>query len=128
MGVPSASARLLALLEDGGPMRVGDLAHADHSSQPTATAGVRRLEAAGWVERTADPRDARASVVRLTRSGRAALERARRARAAALEPVLEDLTRRDPQARERVVAAVAVLGDLLAIAGRPEGRALDHLI
>jgi DNA-binding MarR family transcriptional regulator len=116
LDVPSASARWLALLEESGPTRVGDLALADHSSQPTATAAIGRLVAAGWVERAGDPADARASLVLLSPSGKAALERARAARAAALEPVLEELARRDPDSLTRVGAAVRVIAELLEIA------------
>jgi len=120
LGVPFAQARLLALLEELGPTRVGDLAQADNSSQPALTVCVQRLEAAGWVQREGDPRDARASLVSLTRAGREALTEVRQARAAVLQPVLDELERRDPAARERVEAAVAVIADLLDISAHPD--------
>ena len=108
--VPSAQARLLALLDERGGMRVSGLARADHSSQPTVTAHVHRLEAAGWVGRADDPTDARASVLFLTADGRAALDRIRAARAAALDPVIARLS---GSGRDRVRLAVDVVTELL---------------
>src|SRR6476660_10135947 len=72
--VPFAQARLLALLDELGPSRVSVLAAADHSSQPTITTQLQRLEASGWVHRGSDPDDARATLVSLSEDGRAALE------------------------------------------------------
>jgi DNA-binding MarR family transcriptional regulator len=111
--VPFAQARLLSLLEELGPARIGDLARADHTSQPTLTSCVQRLEAAGWVRRDGDPADARASVVSLTPAGRGALTNVRRARAAVLQPVLDQLERHDPAVLARVQAAVEVIAELL---------------
>jgi DNA-binding MarR family transcriptional regulator len=111
--VPFAQARLLSLLEELGPARIGDLARADHTSQPTLTSCVQRLEAAGWVRRDGDPADARASVVSLTPAGRGALTNVRRARAAVLQPVLDQLERHDPAVLARVQAAVEVIAGLL---------------
>jgi DNA-binding MarR family transcriptional regulator len=120
LGVPFAQARLLALLDELGPTRVGDLAQADNSSQPALTVGVQRLEAAGWVQRGGDASDARASLVSLTTAGREALTGVRQARATVLQPVLDELERRDPEARERVRAAVAVIAELLDISAHPQ--------
>ncbi len=111
--VPFAQARLLALLDELGPSRVSALAAADHSSQPTVTTQVQRLDAAGWITRSADPTDARASVIALSDDGHAALARVREARLAALAPALDQL---DEPALERVRVAVEVLDDLLALA------------
>ena len=84
--VPFAQARLLALLDELGPSRVSTLAAADHSSQPTITTQLQRLEASGWVDRASDPDDARATVISLSAEGHAALESVRRARLAVLVP------------------------------------------
>lgn len=113
--VPYAQARLLALLDELGPSRVSLLAEADHSSQPTLTAQVQRLEAAGWARREPDPDDARASLISLTDAGRAALEGVRQARYAVLAPVLEQLSARD---RARLRTAVDVLEEVLAATTR----------
>lgn len=54
--------RLLAIVEERGPIRIGDLAHADQTSQPAVTRQASRLEELGWVERIGDPADARATL------------------------------------------------------------------
>ncbi|HMM96454.1 MAG: winged helix-turn-helix transcriptional regulator [Micrococcales bacterium] len=105
--IPWAQARVLSLLEELGPARVTTLAAADDTSQPTMTTQVQRLEAEGWATRTTDPVDGRASLVSLTAAGHEALAGARRARAAALRPVLEGL---DP---ERLRAATSLLSELV---------------
>jgi DNA-binding MarR family transcriptional regulator len=111
--VPFAQARLLALLDELGPSRVSTLAAADHSSQPSLTTQVHRLEAAGWVERATDPDDARASLVTLSPAGKEALEDVRRARVAVLAPALDGL---DAPALARISVAIDVLDELLASA------------
>jgi len=108
--VPMAQARLLALLDELGPTRVSVLAEADHSSQPTMTTQVQRLEAAGWAQRVDDPDDARASLVSLTGEGHRALAQAREARLEVLSPALTGL---DRSGVERLRTAVEVLEALL---------------
>jgi DNA-binding MarR family transcriptional regulator len=114
--VPFAQARLLALLDELGPSRVSALAAADHSSQPSITTQLHRLEAAGWVDRAVDPDDARASLVSLSPAGKDALEHVRRARVAVLAPALDGL---DGPALARVRVAIVVLVVLLDAAAEP---------
>ena len=109
LGMPYAQARVLALVDDLGATRITALAAADHCSQPSMTTQVQRLETDGLVARTPDPADARAALVELTAEGAAALARLRRARGAALAPVL-DAVQPDPG---RLRDAVALLGELL---------------
>lgn len=90
LGVPSGQLRLLASIEEREPIRVGDLAEVDHTSQPAVTRQVGRLEALGWAERTADPDDARASLVSLTTEGMVALTAARQARGEVLARVIAE--------------------------------------
>jgi DNA-binding MarR family transcriptional regulator len=111
--VPSAQARLLALIDESGTARVSALAQADHSSQPTITSQLHRMESSGWVRREADPDDARASLISLTPPGREALAGVRAARAAALEPAIAGLA---GAAHERIRAAVEVMTELLRAA------------
>lgn len=111
--VPPAQARLLAQVGELGPARVGDLARADHCSQPTMTAQLHRLEARGWIERSADPDDARAALIALSARGRAALGAVRQARVAVVQPVLERLS---PEQLRRLGDAVDVLHELLDVA------------
>ncbi len=109
LDMPYAQARVLALVDDLGPARVTALATADDCSQPSMTAQVLRLEADGLVARTPDLADARATLVELTAHGAATLAGLRRARGAALAPVLDAV---QPDAG-RLRDAVALLGELL---------------
>ena len=105
----STTWRALAVLEDGGPMRVTAFAEADKLTQPSATALVRRLETDGLVTRTADPDDRRAVLVELTDTGRERLARHRADAARALGPILDAL---DPADRETLARAVPVIGGI----------------
>ncbi len=104
--IPPAQARLLSLIDSVGPARIGELAEADHCSQPTMTTQVQRIENAGWATRQADPADRRASVITLTESGREVLGEVRAARHAAVADVLATLT---PEQTEAVAKAVTVI-------------------
>ena len=113
--IPFAQARLLGLIEDHEPVRVSALAGYDHSSQPTITTQLQRLEAAGWVRRDPDPEDARATLVSLTAAGATAIAKVRIARAAVVEPLISRL---DGPAHERVRLAVTVINELLELTSR----------
>jgi DNA-binding MarR family transcriptional regulator len=93
-----AAGRLLARLRDNGPTRISDLAIAERCSQPTITNHVKRLEAAGLVDRTADPRDARAWRIALTPQGLDQLAELRDSMSTGMEPYLSQLSRRDLKA------------------------------
>jgi DNA-binding MarR family transcriptional regulator len=108
--MPYAQARLLSLVDLHGPARISDLAIADHCSQPTITQQLRKLDKAGWIERSADPRDARAVLVSLSPDGRAAIQRIRDARSAVLAPHLDAMS---AAGRGRVVDAVRTLRSVL---------------
>lgn len=69
-GLNSLEWRVLATLYDGEPESVGRLALEVLAKQPTVTKTLDRLAAQGWVERSADPGDARRSRVRITAAGR----------------------------------------------------------
>lgn len=106
MDVPPAQMRLLALVGDIGPARIGDLAEADHSSQPTMTSQIQRAETRGWVTRTPDPDDARASLIALSAKGERELATARASRTAAITPLLDGLSQRDAATLNRAIAIV----------------------
>jgi DNA-binding MarR family transcriptional regulator len=107
---------VLALLRDTGPRRVTDLATAEAVAQPTMTTLVGRLERNGFVERHADPTDARAVLVSLTDDGREALRRQGRERATVLAARLAEL---DDADRDALRAALPALEHLADRAPRP---------
>ncbi|MHB1063169.1 MAG: MarR family winged helix-turn-helix transcriptional regulator [Georgenia sp.] len=76
---------LLEALHERGPMRVSSLAAWQGVDKSTVTPQVRRLERAGRVDRTPDPDDGRASLLRLSARGAAVREHARASGAALLE-------------------------------------------
>lgn len=98
---PAGQLRLLSLVDHMGPSRIGDLAIADNSSQPTMTTQVQRLESLGLVERLADSKDARATVVSMTERGREMLRETRAARARVVEPLFASLSAEDVDLIER---------------------------
>ena len=87
-GVARSEWRVLAVLEELGPLSVLDLTEAALSPQPTVTHAVRRLEARGLVTRTAGATDRRQRIVAVTEEGGALTRRliseARRLESAAL--------------------------------------------
>ena len=91
LSIPPAQGRLLSLIDELGPARIGELAAADHCSQPTMTTQVQRVENAGWAMRSADAGDARVALIELTDEGRDVLASLRESRARALAPRLEHL-------------------------------------
>ncbi|HET9303817.1 MAG TPA: MarR family transcriptional regulator [Propionibacteriaceae bacterium] len=101
-----AAARLLARLQDNGPTRISDLALAEKCSQPTITNHVKRLEAAHLVERTADSRDARAWMIKLTKKGNQQLSLMRASIGSSLEPYLATMSKRDLKALRDGVGAM----------------------
>ena len=67
---------LVQLAENGGRLRLRDLVDRVVLSQPGLSRKVARLEGDGLLERLPDPNDGRGVLVRITRSGRAALRSA----------------------------------------------------
>jgi DNA-binding MarR family transcriptional regulator len=112
-----AGIRVLALLDELGPTSVTALARADRCSQPTMSLAVARLIEGGDVDKTADPSDARASVVTLTAAGRRTLAETRRVNGAL---VAARLVEHATHPQHDVATAVAVLRDLVDTAPRTE--------
>lgn len=106
---PAAVWRALSILEQFGPMRVGDFAVIDHCSQPTATMMLRRLELAGSAQRVADPQDGRAALLSLTDQGRKKLSALRHGLARTLRPRMSTLTADEASALERAVPVIRKL-------------------
>jgi len=76
------------------PRRAADFTVVSKLRKPGVTALVGRLEANGWIERSPDPEDGRAYVIRITQAGLAAFHAFEQHMQAALERFLgEDLVR-----------------------------------
>ena len=104
-----AAARILGRLQDRGPTRISDLAMQERCSQPTITNHVKRLEAAGLVERAADPSDARAWIIALTPAGYEQIKRMGERVSANIAPYLARLSRRDHKALRDGIEAMTRL-------------------
>lgn len=85
-------ARALAL---HGSVKVGELAAMLGVKPPAASAMIDSLEREGLVERTTDPEDRRATLVRLTGSGAEALEESESARRELLRAYMSVLDEQD---------------------------------
>ncbi len=70
-----AAVAVLGKVIDDGPMRMSDLADSVRTHPAALTRQVQALESEGFVERSADPNDGRASVVTVTTAGRLAHRR-----------------------------------------------------
>jgi DNA-binding MarR family transcriptional regulator len=101
-----AAARILARLNDNGPTRISELALAERCSQPTITNHIKRMEAAGFVDRQSDARDARAWMIELTPRGEKELQVLRDSLGTGIEPYLAKMSRRDLKALREGVEAM----------------------
>ncbi|HEX6446731.1 MAG TPA: MarR family transcriptional regulator [Streptosporangiales bacterium] len=109
VGMSSTQGRTLARLEEYGPVRVTDLAAAEHVAQPTMTALVDRMERAGYVRRQQDAADGRVVLVAVTDAGRERRAQSRRAMAEVLVPRLRRLS---GEQRERLTQLTRALAEL----------------
>jgi DNA-binding MarR family transcriptional regulator len=98
-----AALGLLALLQDAGPLRASDLVALLGLDKSTVSRQVTGLVDLGLVDRTPDPEDGRAQVLRPSAEGASRLQRIRAARRARLEEDLASWPAED----------IARLGDLL---------------
>lgn len=114
--VAPAQARLLAHVQDVGPARTGDLARADHCTQPTMTGQLHRLEEQGWVRRLPDPSDGRANLVEITPDGEQVLTEVRAAREQVIAPLLARLSATE---RTHLAQGLAVVQRLMQLELEP---------
>jgi DNA-binding MarR family transcriptional regulator len=124
-GMTVAQAAALEALR-AGPLRMGALGQRLGIAPSTLTRNLGRLEEAGLVSRAADPDDARAFRVVLTKEGNKAADRLERQEEGFARAVLDLL----PEDRRR--AAVEALSDLLDAVRRATESccpgAFDHLM
>ena len=88
--IDAAMMFVLHQIQANGSLRVSELAGCMGLDASTASRHVRNLEDGGYLARTGDPGDRRASRVRLTPKGRGALSRALRARALVVDRAIAD--------------------------------------
>ena len=105
----------LGVVYFAGPIRMGALAAAERVGAPAMTKTVAVLGRAGLVTREGDPGDDRATLIRATRRGAAAVTSGRDERVRRLERALRRLS---PGARVRVAAAIADLEELIELLER----------
>ena len=96
-------------MERSGPLRLGDLAAAEGIAPSTLTRLVAVLEELGYVQRYADPKDARASTLTITPTGHETLERLREEGTVLLTQSLMLLT---AEQREALATALPALEQL----------------
>jgi DNA-binding MarR family transcriptional regulator len=101
---------LFTLVKEG-PLRSGELAAREGMAPPSMTKLVTALEAGGYVERTVDPLDGRAWLLRATTSGRTLVESSREQRLHGLARRLEAL---GPEQVEALLAALPAIEALAA--------------
>jgi DNA-binding MarR family transcriptional regulator len=114
-GLTPTQLAALATVEQSGPIRLGDLAAIEGVAPSTLTRLISALEDSGYVQRCADPSDARASTLAITPHGHQMLEQIRNETTLVLAQSLGDLT---PAQRSALAAALPVL-EQLAEAGKP---------
>lgn len=105
--VERATYLLLVHLVKGGPQRSGALADAVHSDPSTISRQIGHLVTLGYVERTADPDDGRATLLAATAEGRRVYERNRARRTAAIAQMLDDWSVTDRSALAELLSRFA---------------------
>lgn len=111
---------ILSVLYFAGPMSLGALAAREQVTPATMTRHIQGLEGEGLVKRSKTSTDNRVVTLALTRSGRARFEAARKARLAALEVAVDELTAEERADLDRAADLLAVLARRL-IPAAPRG-------
>jgi DNA-binding MarR family transcriptional regulator len=101
-----------------GPMRLSDIATGCSLDASTISRQVRQLEVKGYVERTPDPADGRASLIRLSNTGDAAMRATMRRRYERIKAALEPWSEHDR----------GLLTELLTRLARDLGEANDRAV
>jgi len=100
---PASQWRVLGVLEQDGPQRIGEIAASLRISQPAITQFAPTLEEQRLVTRAQDPHDARATILTITDEGRQALADWKAELGGALAPLFAELTEADWAAVTRTV-------------------------
>ena len=108
IGMP-AGMRVLALIDETGPVGISQLAFIDECSQPTMSAAVASLVAQGYVIKTQSATDARSNVVSITEYGYEALAEFRESMAR----IIRDRLAMSGHGDEDVATTASVLQSIL---------------
>lgn len=103
-----------------GPIRITELAAAEHLAQPSVTSCVAGLEGRGLVERRRDPRDGRAVLVTLTQAGHDVRTQLHASLAEELTRALQPLDDGQVADLQHLTRAIPLLIDALQVSGKPE--------
>jgi DNA-binding MarR family transcriptional regulator len=103
-GLSPARLSALSVVAFGGPMRISDLARAEHVKAPTITPIVAALEREGLITREGDEQDARVFVLRATPKGQKLMAEGRARRVATLTGELRALPVNERDLLRRAVA------------------------
>ncbi len=109
---------LLAVLQDLGPLRAGDLVARLGQDKSTVSRQVTKLVELGLVDRTADPVDGRAQVLAPSSEGSARLARIREARRARWAADLADWPTDDVAMLAELLARINQIGEAREAEGR----------
>ena len=120
MGLSPARASALSVVVFGGPVTIGDLAHAEQVSAPTMTRLILGMERDALVRREPDARDGRIVWLHPTTKGTRILHDGRRRRVAALAEQLATLSDRD---RQTLASASEILERMLRPAPKADRSA-----
>jgi DNA-binding MarR family transcriptional regulator len=104
LSAPRLSA--LSVVVFGGPLTLGELAHAEQVRPPTMTRLAQALEREGLVDRRADPTDGRIVRIRATAKGRSLLARGRARRVETLAAYLGGVSAEDRAAVQRAIEVI----------------------
>jgi DNA-binding MarR family transcriptional regulator len=107
---PSLTAAL-STVERHGPMTPSEVAAKERIQRPTVTRVLARLEEQGLIERMADPRDGRSSLVTASTAGRELLDELRTRKTAFLASRIERLSAEERATLDR---AADILERMLA--------------
>ncbi|MFF1359145.1 MarR family winged helix-turn-helix transcriptional regulator [Streptomyces sp. NPDC058297] len=99
----------LAALSAHGPLRISDLATRMGIALSTISRMTDLLDGFGWIERKADPKDQRATLIALNETGQALLDTTRRQASARLAERIDQLTPEQQQSLYEALPALEAL-------------------
>lgn len=108
-GITPSRLSALSVLVFGGPMRMTDLARAEHVKPPTMTRIVAALEAGRLARRTSDATDGRSMRIEATRRGVRLMQEGRRRRVVRLGDALKGLSNQDLAVLARAAEIIEVV-------------------